>query len=84
MSMEISFASNAASEAWDAAGLGMFDSDSVLAEEVDSDKDGSITEDEVKAYQQSKASLAKKPDNKPTLDKAKTKTSSNKSFKSFA
>lgn len=50
----ISFADDAASNAWSNAGLGEFDPESSLAGEVDADDDGVITEDEINTYESEK------------------------------
>lgn len=56
MSMEIKLTDTAATNAWDSAGLGDFDPESDLADEIDADDDGCITDKEIQTYQSSKSS----------------------------
>lgn len=55
MTMEIKLADDAATSAWKTAGLGDFDPDSDLADDIDADDDGVITESEIKTYEEKKS-----------------------------
>lgn len=58
MSMEIKLTDTAATNTWASAGLGDFSPESDLADEIDADNDGCITDKEIQAYQSSKSSTS--------------------------
>ena len=61
----IQFQDTAASQAWDSADLEAFDETSELADEIDADDDGYITEDEINTYLSEQDS---EPENYTTLE----------------